>query len=466
VAVPKAILLTSNSFKIVKELDDDPINAYPVNYATSFSEYDEFAGMMWGVAKGSEYKTTPQFAKGMGFEGADYGTFYAYGKNTPLNRNEAISAANRRTLRAGFTIPHTHSIMTFSNKSVAIALQYFDLTLGNGKFEEQLPYTNQVWRWKNVGGGIALTGFFLFIFSLGLFLLNRPFFKTLVHPEPESLTTLKSAKDWAIYIIFYGVALLAPTFLYAWAVGLPIYNPFHGTVVPVIMKVNKYFQLPTINGLVLMNLILTAFYLVLFLVIYYGFAKKKGGSLASTGVEITGPEFGKSLLLGVVVFLFAYLALSVCTYFFHVDFGFFKFFIKVMPDFKWSHFLRYLPFFLVYFFVTGVLLNSITRINKQKEWLNILLIVFANVGGLLIHQIYDYGTLSRTGLRGVPLVPGTPIPNALSGILMFGLLFILPIVGLIARVFYKKTGRVWVGSILNGLLITFYCACTATVGMI
>jgi hypothetical protein len=236
--------------------------------------------------------------------------------------------------------------------------------------------------------------------------------------------------------------------------------------VPSILSPNRYFQLPTVNGVVFLHLVLTAFFIVLFAVIYFGFAKKKGGSLASTGLQITKSELGKSLLLGFVVFLLVYLAVSVCTYFFHVDVGFFKFTFKPMPDFKWSHFLRYLPFFFEYYLAAGVLLNAVTRINKQKEWLNTALIVFISGGGLALHQIYDYGTLGLTGLRGVPTVPGTGMPNTLSGIFMFGLLFIVPITGLVARVFYKKTGRVWVGSILNALLVTFYVTCTATVAMI
>jgi hypothetical protein len=467
VAVPKAILITSNSFAIVKELDDDPINAWPVNYAVSFSEYDEFVSIMWGVAKGKDYKTSPAFIKGMGFDGAEYGNFYAYGNSTPLSRDEAVAAANRWTLRAGFTIPHAHSSMTFSNKSTAIALRYFDITLAGGKLEGQIPYTNQVWRWKNVGGGVNLVGFLLLIFSLGLFLLNRPFFKTIVHPEPESLTTIVTAKDKVIYAIFYVVALFAPAFLYVWAVGVPIYLPYiPGFIIPVIFKVNRYFQLPTANGLVFLHLVLTVFYIALFAVIYFGLAKKKGATLASTGLKVTRQEFGKSLLLAVLVFLFGYFAVSLCTYFFHVDVGFFKFVFKPMPDFKWSYFLRYLPFFFEYYLVTGVLLNAVTRINKQKEWLNTALIVFANVGGLALHQIYNYVTLGITGLQGIPIVPGTPLPNALSGILMYGLLFILPVIALIARVFYKKTGRVWVGSILNALVVTFYLACGATVAFI
>ncbi|MDR2246312.1 MAG: alpha/beta hydrolase [Treponema sp.] len=466
VAVPRAILITSNSFVLVKELDDDPMNAYPVNYGVSFSEYDEFASIMWGVAKGRDYKTTAQFSKGMGFDGAEYGKFYAYGNSTPLSRNEAIAAANRGTLRAGFTIPHAHSSMTFSNKSAAISLRFFDVTLAGGKLEGQIPYTNQIWRWKNVGGGVNLAGFLLLIFSLGLFLLTRPFFKTIVHPEPESLTTISTAKDTVIYAIFYAAALLAPALLYVWAIGVPIYAPFAGMTIPVIFKVNRYFQLPTANGLVFLHLVLTVFYIALFAVIYFGLAKKKGATLASTGLHVTRQEFGKSLLLAALVFLSGYLAVTLCAYFFHVDVGFFKFVFKPLPDFKWSHFLRYLPFFFEYYLVTGVLLNAVTRINKQKEWLNTALIVFANVGGLALHQIYDYVTLGITGLRGVPMVPGTVFPNALSGILMYGLLFILPVIALIARIFYKKTGRVWVGSMLNALVVTFYLACTATVGFV
>ncbi|MDR0643619.1 MAG: alpha/beta fold hydrolase [Treponema sp.] len=467
VVVPRAVLLTSNSFKLNAE-GEEPINQYPINYAVASSDYDEFTILFWGVIKGTDFTKSPAFAKGMGFEGAQVGSFYAYGNSTPLNRTDAIAAARRGVLRASFSIPHTHSIMTFSKKAVRISLNFFDITLAGGALEGKIPYDNQLWRWKNVGGGLAIVGFFVFVISLALFLLKLPYFKTLIHPEPPSLTTVKSVKDRLIYVIFYIIMVGAPALLYVWCVGVTIYSTHLQWDFQGILRVNRYFQLPTLNGVVAMNLILSVFYAAFVVAVYYVFAKKQGATWESAGLRVSRGELGKSLLLAVIVFFAGYVAVSVFNYFFKVDFGFWKFIVRVMPSYKWSHFLRYLPFYFVYFVVTGVLVNAVTRINNQKEWVNFALIIFATVGGLLIHQIYDYAVLSITGSRGVFWVPGSgkSMPNMISGIFLYGLLFVLPIIAVIARLFYKKTGRVWVGSFLNALLITFYGVCTAMIGQV
>jgi hypothetical protein len=43
-----------------------------------------------------------------------------------------------------------------------------------------------------------------------------------------------------------------------------------------------------------------------------------------------------------------------------------------------------------------------------------------------------------TGIRGVLMAPGTQWPNSLSGILFFGLLFILPVAAIVSRIYYRK----------------------------
>ena len=43
-------------------------------------------------------------------------------------------------------------------------------------------------------------------------------------------------------------------------------------------------------------------------------------------------------------------------------------------------------------------------------------------------------------------------PTALAGIMLFGLLFILPITAVISRVCYKKTGSAWLGGFLTAFV--------------
>lgn len=471
VIVPKSILLTSNSFKAVAADSTgsvlgaeqggekvDPINAYPVNYATIFGQFDEFAGMMWGNPDGAKFKESPQFAVGMGFEGAEYNTFYAYGENTPLSREAAIEAGNAKTLRAGWSVALTHAFTLFSPEPVALALEFFDVTLSNGTLASStFAYDDQIWMIKPAGGMIALVGLVMFIVSLGYILLKGSF-KSLEAPEGRSMSTLTTSSDKIRYTVVYLVLSACAPLLYTWSCGLALYNPFQGVIVPVKFIASETFQLPIINGIVLMNMILSVIFVAAF-AFFYSKEKKNGYTLKDAGVLVSKETFVKSVLLAISLFAIIYALVYVAETFFHAEFGAFKLVLMHMPAYKWTVFLKYVPFFLVYFVIHSLIVNSLTRINGTKEWINMALIILTTVGGLAILQAYDIGMLRFTGVKGIATVPGTSDPNALSGITLWGTLMVLPITAIISRCFFKKTGNIWVGGILNGLLVAFACVC-------
>jgi pimeloyl-ACP methyl ester carboxylesterase len=471
IIVPKAVLLTSNSF--LRGFDDkggDPLLQYPLNYGIAYGDYDEFSMMMFGLPEPKDFIISKNVAMGFGFEKPDLFTYYEYGKNTPLgkvgaDRSAAIRAANARTLRVAYTIPHTHAIMSYSKKSVNNVLDFFDVTLTDGTTQAKMPYAQQSWRAKNVGGAASFIGFFMFIFALGAVLLRTPYFKTIIHPEPASWTTFNTAKDKVIYVVLYVVALLVPTFTYTWSMETRFHAPYSNIMAPHKWGPTEFFRLLPLNGVLLMNLILTVFFVLLFVGVYYGLAKKAGGTMEAAGLKVSRGDFGKSLLLAAVIFISAYIVLNIVYYFFHVDFGTFKFIVRVMPDIKWKYFLNYLPLYLIYCIVVSAVVNAFTRINKQPEWVNTALIVFASVGGLLILQVWDVGLIGIFGHRMVPFLPGIkpPMPNFITSIWVYALLGIFPIVGGIHRMFYKLTGRIWTGAILNSLVLTFYAVTTAII---
>ncbi|MBR5229291.1 MAG: hypothetical protein IKW01_00420 [Firmicutes bacterium] len=474
VVVPRAILLTSNSFKAVaadstgsvlgseqSEEKVDPINAYPVNYAAILGQFDEFAGMMWGTS-GANYKDSPQFAVGMGFEGAEYNTYYAYGEGKALSREEAIEAANAKTLRAGWSVALTHAFILFDDEPVALALEYFDITLSNGELAESTyAYDDQIWTMKPIGGMIALVGLVMFILAVGHMLLNGAF-KSLSGAEGRSISTIKTGADKARYAVMYIVLSTCAPLLYVWTSGLALCNPFHGVIVPVKFPASETFQLPIVNGVVLMNIILSVIFVAAFAFFYFQ-AKKNGYSFKETGVLVSGRTFAKSVGLALVLFGIIYALVYVAGTFFHAEFGAFKLVLMEMPAYKWGVFMTYLPFFLVYFVIHSLIVNALTRINGVKEWVNYALINVTTFGGLAIMQAYDIGLLRFTGVKGIATVPFSSDPNALSGITLWGILMILPIVAVISRFFYKKTGNIWVGGILNGLLVTFASVCATCI---
>ena len=146
------------------------------------------------------------------------------------------------------------------------------------------------------------------------------------------------------------------------------------------------------------------------------------------------------------------------------EFSFFKFNIMPMDGEHWIAFFKYLPVWLFFFLLVSVIYNSFTRINNAPAWVNYLLIAVASCGGLAVMFAYDYGTLFATGVRGIQYIPGTTsaewiaangfaYPTALGGIMLFSLLFILPISAVMSRVCYKKTGSAWLGGFLTAFVV-------------
>jgi hypothetical protein len=122
-----------------------------------------------------------------------------------------------------------------------------------------------------------------------------------------------------------------------------------------------------------------------------------------------------------------------------------------------------------------VCLNSITRINGLKEWQNFLLMLVVSFGGVFLLQIVNTQVLYRTGAMLYFFVPGSAsikgsvpvgamaaagikgggIPNSFAILLLFGTFFAVPSSVVFSRVFYKKTGNVWLGAMVVSMFCTF-----------
>ncbi|MDR1831937.1 MAG: alpha/beta hydrolase [Fusobacteriaceae bacterium] len=486
IITPKAVFLQANSPKLTKE-GVEPLNAYPIDYGVSVGRWDEFAIMLWGIPKASDYKNTKAFKAMVGIEAPEYDTLYAYGSDTPLTREQAIQAGEEGKLRIGWIQDNTHSFLCFNGLAAARTLEFFDLSLCGGKLAEKLPYTDQIWHYKVIGASMMLAGFVLLMIALGMTLLQTAFFKPIVQPEPVSLITLHDGKAKGMYTAFYVFSFLVPAFLFTWANEIRVHATWANVIAPQIkFPTTNFWNLPVVNGAVVFNVVHGAIMIALFAVIYFLIAKPNGGKFSSTGLTVSPEKIGKSILLAIVVFVIFYIVVHIFHAATGMEFGFYKFYIKAMSADKWGRFIKYFLFFFVYALISGVLLNSITRVNGLKEWQNFLLMLVVSVGGLALFQFVNYQVLYKTGYQLLFFVPGTAaakgavpvgalaaagltgggLPNCYSGIVLYASFFSVPAGTVLTRVFYKKTGNVWAGAMLVGLFSTFLAVCGANVGRI
>ncbi len=460
IAIPAALLLTSNAYATNADVTELSYAKYPVNVGTVFGQFDEWAENMWvTVKKGSEITSTPKAIAGMGFADAKFDTYYNFGDSTELTREQAITAADAKTLRVIYQPAIDHPRVHFSSAAEKYVLDYFDVTLKAGT--EPLATSSQTWQWKEFGTALALLGFFIFLAPYALVLLKTPFFGTIIKDEPLSPTLVDTKKGKITYWLIYILCLLPAPLIFYWAVGYPIDIPNMGRAVPIVLKASSYFPLPCINGMVLVNLIVGTFLLVVFTLTYQFIMKKNGATFANLGIKISVANFIKALLMAVIVFLTGYMLLVLVDYFFMTDFRLWVFSIRPLTPMKWGIFLKYLPFFAFFFIISSLTLNSFTRMRGQKEWVNMLLMIGASIAGFAVMTLLDYGSLKLTGVKMFMYVPypavaegATPMTSALAGLFEWNMIVALFVSAINARILFKKTGSIWVGGLINALVIT------------
>ncbi len=457
IIVPKAVLPTSQAFITNKEATEILLGKYPVNVGNVFGRYDEWANNMWQVRSGIDINMSKKAIAGMGFPGAEYGAYYAFGNNKKLTKEEAIAVAAEGKLRVIFQPQIEHPKLHFSTVAVGHIIDYFDITLKGGK--EALPATDQAWQWKQFFTLLTMVGFFLFIIPFGFLMLEIPYFKTIIQPEPVAPTIMTTAKDKLVYWILFIVCLLPAPLLFNWATGYPIAIKSMGRSVPTVFPLSSYFQLPCVNGTVLLMLLVGTILLAIFLLTYFLIMKKNKVTFNNLGIKMSGGNIGKSVLLSLIIFVAAYFLLVIADFFFLSDARFWVFSIKTLTPIKFWVLIKYLPFFLFFYMINSLLLNSFTRIRGASETTNIVLMILSTITGLAILTILDYTWLFSTGVKLFPSVPFPPPGNmtsALAGLFVWNFLFILPLATIAARLFFRKTGSIWLGGFVNSLIVTLF----------
>lgn len=480
IVLPSSMVLTGYNYNIRNSQDltyigvtEDngvfPLYAAPVNICTIEGDYDEFSGLLWGIDDASQYTKSFKFKLGVGgASDVPSGTYFMYGdaSATPLSREDAITAAasaaaTMQPIRAAYTFDGTHSDTYYDETAISYGIDFFDITLRGG--EESIPVTEQNWHGRAACGLIGLLSALVGFAAMALTLLRVPFFAGIVQKELPSVSTVKDTASAVKYAILYIVFLLPAPLLYYWLVGYPYYMQPQWFKFLTKFMPNSFFNMAPMNSLMLFNGVVGVIFLVLYVLVFFLFAKKAGYTVENTGLKLPVVNVLKSLLLAVVSFGLIYAVIYLCSGISGTEFSFFKFNIMPMDGAHWVAFLKYLPVFLLFFLLVSVFYNSLTRIDNAPAWLNYILIAVSSCGGLAVMFAYDYGKLFATGTRGIKYIPGTTsaawlsavgmsFPTALAGIMLFGLLFILPITAVISRVCYKKTGSAWLGGFLTAFV--------------
>ena len=184
----------------------------------------------------------------------------------------------------------------------------------------------------------------------------------------------------------------------------------------------------------------------LFYLTYRFYGKKNGVSPEMWGIKISLRDFLKTLLLAVCVFTAFYGLVAFADYFFLTDYRIWTLDIRAFQADKLKIAIQYWPLFFIFYAANSISINSGNRVAGMSEKFNIFMLALGNSLGVIILNLIQYGTVFTTGvphwqadwLRPLVIVP---------------LIVQLFVAAYISRGLFKKTGKVWLGAMVNTLII-------------
>lgn len=391
------------------------------NVMLNWGTEDEYTEMSFGVTSPLEVPGSVKIMKTFGVtEPVEVGKIYG-----------SIEDGTARVLRMP---ADTHVSTLDSVRTIYNAIDWVQMTTEGGN---ELSPSNQIWRWKLLGTSLALLGAILFMFPMGGLLLETPYFKSLVEKPPE----FKGLKGYTWWIAVVITTMLGPLF----------HNWFYSKGQR--MTATSLWPQPQTNGYMVYTVFLAAITIILIVFNHYFLTRKQGATAHNYGLTWEGKgldwgKIGKSFLLAICILVPLYLITLLMYDLFKVDFRFSFLKIRVMNLDKFKAFLGYLIPFSIYYFVFGVMLHGFLRFKNGKASLAIEMLVNVAIWalGLYIWDIFNYA----------PAFLGNELPkNAFTVLRAFPLLFLWPTYALLSTYFFRKTGRIYVGVFLLGILATW-----------
>ena len=397
--------------------------SFPRNLGLVFGLYDEFSGLMWGSPVASQVVKTAKLQKLFGSE-REIEAEKLYG---------AIAEGNARKLSVPQQI---HPANHITASGVGAALAFIQLT---SRAPHPLAPEDQVWQWKELGTALALIGAVLLMFAVGRLLLDSRAFSDLrQRPAPAR------GASGALFWVGCAVSIILPVLTY-----FPVQTAAGKLIQP-----SALLPQNITTGLMAWALCTGLISLLLLLAWHITRGRATGANARSYG--LAAAESGRtrlilrSLLLAFLIVLAPYLALLLSDALFKTDFRYWVVAAKRLNGLHLRIALNYVIPFSAYFVLLGAVLHGQLRAPGSAPSLGRALLRDAALtgGGFVLLLAYQYIPLFNGGTLALP-------EQALLTIVSFQLVIVLPVVGLVSRYFFEKTGQVYVGGFVNGLFVTW-----------
>lgn len=421
----------------------------PRNMLMIYGKYDEYRSRMTGTKNFSkEWMSSPQTRQVIDhpepeFE-VTYGTF-ADG-----------------TARRVFMPAITHIQQSHDRDCIAEALIWMKEALKPPEQSWIDPYA-QIWALKEWATLVAMLACFASLLPLGLLLLQTNYFR----PLQNSLKNNHAIHPGGNYRGMIINGLLA--FLY-----LPLVMvlfAIHLYLVPI----DRAFPMMMVNGIVWWFLVTNIIGFFIFRRWYKKESALSGLTLQQLGLsdypdrfKIEPATIGKTILLASLLFIFAYGVEHILESIFIVDYRFIFPFASDLTPYRVGMFFTYLPFVAAGFILMGSFLHGRLARQTKGNWLKTFLAwsagnIIAIVLPLVILLMVQYVPIFTMGI--IPFFgPGGVMATFMINLIHIAgkLLIVIPIM----TWFYMLTGKIYAGSLLSALLVTWMFASSQVIAPI
>lgn len=396
------------------------------------------------------------------------GAKYVNGSIEEVELGKTTSAPFRVIYEADEIHPLNH----WSIPSTANLIDFFYTSFGTPTNRAVIATSNQVWWVKEIFAFIGMLALLSLIFPAVSLLLTAPYFGSLkvrtnkkvnedgtiayeqLEMTPDFLDARTgSLKHWYDYIIYFVPAIVCTIFS-----GFTI-KWFTTELGDRWFPNTQLFPQDTTNWVALWSMVCGLFALAIVLLGWltkYIIAKvqdKKGiehdpveSPLQVAHISSFHNVF-KTLLLALIVVVGMFAIVFINWGIWKVDFRIWTLAFKVfnVPEMLPTA-VRYFIFFFIFYLCAGIA-NQTYRTKTLPEWASTAINAFFNVFGIILVIGIQYGTFKSSGYLWQDSM-------ALGYIVVFPIIPILIFATIISRELYKKTGNVYLGSLINALLWT------------
>lgn len=407
------------------------------NFGVEFGKYDEFVAINYFDQKKAVDFVDSQWLKG------------PFGIQEQVVLNRAYGDFAKGTGRVATQSAETHAGVHQSSQAIANVLSMFQLS---SPAPQALGPLDQVWQYKEAASLVAYVGLVLFMLGLLIKLLSMTPFSAVVQA-----TAPRAAQSPLLYfacaaLIVAAVALLLVP-LQLWAMHT--------------LGVSETFPLLFANTSIVYFGAIQLGFLGLFVIWHFLVARKRGESLLTYGLsthparmEFNGRYLAKVMAIALLTVAGGYTLLSWVYGFWNVDVRWWMLLIRPMEAHRFTVAFAYVLPFIAIFFINNLLAFGWLRLKDFGSDLRnnliwtLALFTVNSLGVILIIS----AQMASLYLSGQPYI-GELGYDTLLVILGNGYLPLFAVTSIVSTYCYRRTGNIYLGSMLCGLLATWMIVC-------